>query len=454
MPRFSSITVVVALYAACVTITAAAQDASPTPPPPDDPQATIQCFIHTNEQIFVNGTAYSTREILNQRVTDYYFVTPPLRGGQETAERFYDLVPQLYKSYSTHIACDPRPEEGWRTTGTSTYYVRDWQVTVIVRPLTEVMPEWKPIFEVERADNLSTAVQRHTLNFVPMPDSRFRQGYGNASIDLAYRFMVCAGEIHFAYSLDRQSLTHSDRYFIRPDDITRSDDVVVPDSEPPAPLTFPLDAEIWDIRSQRLDVPVKDAIAGEALGMGCFTGQSKKLTTVTEILGPGATPEAAKAFIEGLRIKVIADIPFALTHPQPIDLAARAAREAQLRAEREAREEQARAAERARELAERQALQSEAREVYRQMLATGQMSVTVDALLFPYVQQIIAEEAARNDAQYASEVAALEASAAETDRLHEAEMARWRAEVAENDRKMAEWRAEVCRIDRTKCAAE
>jgi hypothetical protein len=111
--------------------------------------------------------------------------------------------------------------------------------------------------------------------------------------------------------------------------------------------------------------------------------------------------------------------------------------------------------------AEERDLRAEAREIVRQMLATGQMSVTVDALVYPYVQELIAEEGERSDsayqaeqARFRAEVAAQEAANAAEARRHEEEMARWRATVEENERKMAEWRTEACRIDRSKCAAE
>lgn len=108
-----------------------------------------------------------------------------------------------------------------------------------------------------------------------------------------------------------------------------------------------------------------------------------------------------------------------------------------------------------------QALRAEAREIYRQMVATGRMSVTVDALVYPYVQQIIAEEGARSDAAYRAEqarfraeVAAQEAANAAEARRHEEEMARWRTSVEANEREIAAWRAEVCRLDRSKCTAD
>ncbi|GEM_PF-7033944 len=290
---------------------------------------------------------------------------------------------------------------------------------------------------------LSTGIERTTLHYRAVAHGNTQNfGYTNARIDVIHRFLVCAGEIHFAYSLDRKSLHHSGNYVMP--SATGDNDIIAPDSEPPVPLTFPLDATIEKTSFPITTIAhVQDAVAGEALGMGCFTGQSKKIGTVAELVGPGAKPEQVKTFLETLRIRHIADIPSALTHPQPVNPAVRAEREARERAEREARAA-ARTAE----------LRTRAEALYRESMAKGGGgSVAVDPELYPILQQVIAENTARQNAEYQAQLAAAENARRASDARHEAEMARWRAEKAEADRKQAEWQAEVCRIKPSDCPA-
>lgn len=129
------------------------------------------------------------------------------------------------------------------------------------------------------------------------------EGYRSAQIGLRYTFLQCAGEIHIACALDPKSFTVSRDYFIpasggNPATIVQVD----PPSAPPA---VHLVGTIWNDAYPRSVVGrLDDPFAGEALGMGCFTGQTKKLGTVAKLVGPRATPEQVAAYLKQLSLEL------------------------------------------------------------------------------------------------------------------------------------------------------
>jgi hypothetical protein len=154
---------------------------------------------------------------------------------------------------------------------------------------------WQPSFTTPQS-----SIRMLTLDFEPGDGSgsrRARRGYRSASIKLNYRFLLCANEIQVAYALDRKSLEHSQDYVdkfvgINPNYIT-------PPSEPPVPMTVPLELKVYIKKTVWADVAMlRDGTAGEALGMGCFTGQTSKIGFVAKLIGPNATRPEIKRYLD------------------------------------------------------------------------------------------------------------------------------------------------------------
>jgi hypothetical protein len=176
-------------------------------------------------------------------------------------------------------------------------------------------PDWRP----SSAASQSTA-QVLTLDFEPGDGSGFlhaRRGYRHASIKLNYRFLLCANEIQMAYALDRKSLEHSQDYVARFNGLNPN--TMVPNSEPPIPMTVPLAVKIVQaVPGTPYVATIRDGTAGEALGMGCFTGQTARVGFVAKLIGPQATRPQIKAYIDTLRADEItpgASLGFALINP-------------------------------------------------------------------------------------------------------------------------------------------
>jgi hypothetical protein len=159
-----------------------------------------------------------------------------------------------------------------------------------------------------------------TLDFEPGDGSGFlhaRRGYRRASIKLNYRFLLCANEIQMAYALDRKSLEHSGEYVDRFNG--PNPNTMVPNSEPPVPMTVPLAVKIVRaVPGTPYVATIRDETAGEALGMSCFTGQTARVGFVAKLIGPQATRPQIKAFIDTLRADEItpgASLGYALINP-------------------------------------------------------------------------------------------------------------------------------------------
>lgn len=129
------------------------------------------------------------------------------------------------------------------------------------------------------------------------------EGYQSAQIDLDYAFLQCAGEIQIAYSIDRKSFQASRNYFVPARGMREALSTEV--DPPAAPSSLRLTGTVTDNAYPRRAIgSIDDHFAGEALGMGCFDGQTRKLGTVAGLVGPGATPDKVKAFLASLSFEV------------------------------------------------------------------------------------------------------------------------------------------------------
>ncbi len=126
-------------------------------------------------------------------------------------------------------------------------------------------------------------------------------GYDNASIRLNYRFLLCADEIQVAYGIDRKSLQHSDRYVVKPAGGGNLE-YATPGSQPVAPSSVPLNLRVTRKNEAAVTTigRLRDQVAGETLGMGCFTGQTQKIGFVKTLVGPQTTKPQIKAFLDSL----------------------------------------------------------------------------------------------------------------------------------------------------------
>jgi hypothetical protein len=173
------------------------------------------------------------------------------------------------------------------------------------------------IYKVRSADELvsdwrkSGPADTKTLSLRFKPAFQ-RPGYKSAFIDLRYRFILCAGEVQVAYSLDRNSLKSTDAYLVgEKGNLTP----VIDPAMPEAPLTVDLNAVVWlGGTLYRSVLEFRDAIAGESLGMGCFDGQTRKVGTVKELFGSNVTPAQVKEYLAEMTLSA-STLPNVLTNP-------------------------------------------------------------------------------------------------------------------------------------------
>lgn len=200
----------------------------------------------------------------------------------------------------------------------------------------------------------------------PAPEKGER-GFAGLAFDVKYRFIVCQGELHIAYSLVEDS--------VRPRPDSTLPPTYVLDGKYHSPTQLPTHIASVPIsgtvstRSAKLIGRFGDNFAAKALGFGCFTGQTQKLGNMKEYLPQNATEAQTKdflntleAFIKTTEIYQSAQAedeirtflrdhpgektfdPTSVTHAQDVSRdRAKAAREAQAAAEEERQQEEARA---------------------------------------------------------------------------------------------------------------
>lgn len=172
-------------------------------------------------------------------------------------------------------------------------------------------PDWvyDPTRQPAKAAAAPTAapgIQRRTLFW--SGNQGKREGFNNAQIDLAYAFLQCAGEIHIAYSLDRASFKASRTYYVPAKNFVAGksghDEMILDLDPPPAPPSIRLIGTVrYKAHPSRYIASIDDRFAGEALGMGCFDGQTRKLGTVAKLVGAGTTPDKVKSFLAELELE-------------------------------------------------------------------------------------------------------------------------------------------------------
>lgn len=126
-------------------------------------------------------------------------------------------------------------------------------------------------------------------------------GYAFAAIDLNYRFIACMGEVHVAYSLDPDTIKVGDTYVT-----TEGSAIPTEGAEPPKPESVRFSAVVKPVLSskhlQHIDLReryalIGDHFAGPALGYGCFSGQTKKVGMVADIVRGKHEPDMLDAIL-------------------------------------------------------------------------------------------------------------------------------------------------------------
>lgn len=122
-----------------------------------------------------------------------------------------------------------------------------------------------------------------------------QDGFSSASVTYNWRVIACAGEIHVAYGLVRGSLQHDSRYWFG--------------GEP-----HQVQARVPDVGSASIEVTAyrgpgdpfqrfRDGVAGEALGYGCFSGQSQRVAMVRDFL-TNPTPQQVEALLASINVSI------------------------------------------------------------------------------------------------------------------------------------------------------
>ncbi len=257
------------------------------------------------------GSAYSP-----SRAVKYFYVSGPIAAGGND-QQTYARINQEWNAYVSTLKTEVKIE----STGCGPFASESEIKQIIAnntRPQSGVRfheVDWQPSFVKPQGP-----LKFYNLSY--QEGAQAGHGYDSASIRLNYRFLLCADEIQVAYGIDRKSLQHSERYVVRPKGMGNME-YAVPRAEPQAPTSVPLNLRV----TKKLETAIttvarlRDQVAGESLGMGCFTGQTQKLGLVGAMVGPKATREQIKAFLDSLVLAsaastVTADIDFPLTNAE------------------------------------------------------------------------------------------------------------------------------------------
>lgn len=167
-----------------------------------------------------------------------------------------------------------------------------WQESVVTSYPNKRRVDWVP-------SSVKPAGPLKTITLLYKDGEIAGYGYRSASIKLSYRFLLCADEIQIAYGLDRKSQEHSDQYIARSGKI----DYDTPSSEPAVPLALPINLSIVRKITGTFVAKLRDANAGESLGMGCFTGQTRKIGTLAALLGAKPTKTQIQDYLNSLTLR-------------------------------------------------------------------------------------------------------------------------------------------------------
>ena len=271
---------------------------------------------------------------------------------------------------------------------------------------------------------------RHTTR-ARWPKAGNNGGYEAASIGVSYQFLSCAGDIVMAYAIDPKSVQVGPNYSRRDFKTVSTAGAAVP--EPSAitlrgTIRFDLSKDPNNAAGRRFNSQkFYDEFAGDALGFGCFTGQTRSIGKIADLVGPKPAKGEVLAFLAGLRFSnLTADNgPLqnaALDSGAREDVAKNLARE-KAEAERVAKE-----------LAEAENLKRQQAETERARAALAARSEAI--------RKARAEELAKYERELAASRAAEQKYARDL-KAFEAESRRVAAARAEYERKMEEYRRAI-----------
>lgn len=311
------------------------------------------------------------------------------------------------------------------------YYSDGWKRQVTIAAFPGLPDDWSkrpvPGEDGDKPKKKEEPSELRTITFAYPSGTAKNPGYDSAAVDVKYRLLACAGEVHVAYGLDPSSIRASDRYH------TRNGLVPVGDTPATEPISIemaavvvfnPFSKNIAPVRFKEQYGRVADKLAAPALGYGCFTGQTQKIGLVADFVPGKHTPEQLDAILNDsfvLRHQFIgsfAQLPKPLRNAALDDVRT----STQIADEKRAAEEQQADAERRRKFVEEETARVRAREAK----AAAEAKAYADAQA-KYQRDLAAKAAA--DAEYAANMARYRADverAAADRRAYDAAMEEYR----------------------------
>jgi hypothetical protein len=123
---------------------------------------------------------------------------------------------------------------------------------------------------------------------VPFASPGTGDGYPTAQTTVAFRYIVCDGEIHIAYSLNPGAVTAGQSYRLAGKAYPAA-------GAPPQPSTIRFAGTVYS--GGKVIGSFGDGLAAQALGMGCFSGQTRKIAKVSDHFAkPPTEAEIASLF--------------------------------------------------------------------------------------------------------------------------------------------------------------
>lgn len=141
---------------------------------------------------------------------------------------------------------------------------------------------------------LGVCAQTRTATVYFQSATASSDGYENASIEVAYQLMPCAGDVVISVQRVRGSVKPSQRYWFEGEQVAAS--AQAPDR--------PLVRFAGTVFHGGSPIGRFSIEAGDALGFGCYTGDTQSVARIADFIGPQATDEARRAFINALSINV------------------------------------------------------------------------------------------------------------------------------------------------------
>lgn len=120
------------------------------------------------------------------------------------------------------------------------------------------------------------------------------RGYFDAYMKMSYKLIVCDGEVHIAYSLIPESVKSDGRYYLN----GKEWKTMAPF---PTVSSIPFNSSVGD--GVRTIGSVGDKFAGKSLGMGCFSGQTKRVALLREVITLPASNENITYFLNSMALR-------------------------------------------------------------------------------------------------------------------------------------------------------